>query len=338
MRRDSRATGWLVAGLALAAGLVTGCKTDGRAVGVQPPPGKTEVQIMASDGSGPAHPWHQERVQNIRSEKIHQTIEKLANFDDNRLGMPCASGRLECWRNKIPYLARVRRLFKMGQEEPQAVTAALRKALLDSLSEWPDAYEERVQLWKASPQGFTSSEPRCYDKVRTKAMVSTYLLAELRDFDSLPLLVHSYKVQEKWIAEHKYYPAYQYSVHPAMTLYAMHRLISEFPQDRLTKQAHALREVHIEWARANLPPATVIIRRSWHSGSRDRPKPEMLQPGEALVREEGKIKLVLYPDRFADGQEFRWMLEDKVDARTQAWFDQIEQFVDAAFPDSNILQ
>jgi len=337
-RRHSMAVACLVGGLALAAALFTGCKTEAEPAALQTRATNLEPGPTTNEDLALAHPWHQERVENIRSEKIDQTIEKLANFDDNQLAGPYSSGRVECWTSRMVNLSRVRRLLKIGQEEPRAVTAALRNALLDSLSEWPDAYEQRVQMWRAFPQGWSSSEPTNYDKFRLRAVVATYLLAELGDFDSLPLLVHSYKVQEKWIAEHKYYPAIQYPVHPPITLYAMHRLISEFPEQRLSEQARALREVHLEWARANLPPATVIIRRTWHSDSRHRPKPETLLPGEPVIREEGKIKLVLYPHMFSDGQEFDGTIEDRVDERTQAWLDHIEQFINAAFGDSRIGQ
>ena len=328
--------------LAMMCVIFVGCTTSSQPIG-QPDAKGSDAQLAEARKKVPVHPWHKERVENIRREDVKRLIENLANFDDDQFASDFGSGYIrgnvghEVYR--IVRLSRVRRLLQMGMKEPDLVAAALRKALTESLDQWPQAYQERVQLWKDNPQGFTSEKPRNYVKVRTRAMVATYLLAEAGDFDSLPLLLHSYKVQEKWIVQHKYYPAIQYPVHPAITLYAMHRLVSNYPQERLTEQTRALRDAHLKWAEENLPPMQVITGTSWNSDYQESdPLVRIIDPRGVVLWDQRKIQLVVYPHEFGDGEDFRWMLEDKVDERTQRWLDQIRQFVKAAYPDANLPQ
>ena len=110
-RRLSRAATWLLVGLALAAALVTGCKTDDQAAAVQTLPTNSAPKSTTNEDLALAHPWHRQRVENIRSEKIDQTIENLANFDDNHFAGTSSTGDLQGEMNRIVKLSRVRRLL-----------------------------------------------------------------------------------------------------------------------------------------------------------------------------------------------------------------------------------
>ncbi len=210
----------------------------------------------------------------------------------------------------------------------------MRRALSQALADWPQAYQEERELWEAHPKGFIEHEPSSYDRTYTKALASTYLLAELRDYDSLPLLVDSHKVEAGWIAELKHYPAWQVPVPAPISLYAMHRLVSSFPSGRMTPEARALHAAYMKFADEHIPPVNTRTGTSWNADyDESDPLRRAVDPKGIVLHDQPKIELVSYPYKFTDGERMQDIISPTPHERCNVWFDHIERFVAAAFPD-----
>ena len=295
-----------------------------------------QEQVLDVKEQTPLIKWQKERVENIKRENIKQVIANLANFDDNQFAMTAlgedfgpGDPRSEAFR--IVHMSRVGRLMAEGKNDTDLVVPLLKESLLQSLKDWPDAREERRLKWLHSKHGtLMHEEPDNFHKVTAKAIVGTYVLAELQDFDSLALLVNSYKQTEKWIAEHKPYPVFQFPVPPNITLYAMHRLVANYPEDKLSPDAINARDEYIKWSDQNLPEPKIISRSAWHAEyDTSDPMVKITDPKGILHKEQQKIKLTLYPHMYKDRTRFQGYIEDKVDEKTQEWFDTMEPFLKA---------
>ena len=163
-------------------------------------------------------------------------------------------------------------------------------------------------------------------------MAATYVLAELKDFESLPLLVDSYKAQDEWIHKYRPYPCLQVPVPPTISLYAMHRLVSAYPPERMTPEARGLHEAYMNWANENLAPPIQFRGTAWdatHDAS--DPMIRVADPKGVLLRGQRNMELVAYPHEFADGERIEGTTEPNVKERGRIWFDHMERFVEAAF-------
>lgn len=194
----------------------------------------------------PVHPWQKERVANINSETIEQVIENVANFDDMHYAVTVRgdrgfqSGRMESEVSRVIHLSRVRRLLEEGRDNPRQIVPLLRAAYQDALAEYPIADALRkayIKDLRSKGKNITYKEPDLFMKTQTQAVVATYLLAELEDHGSLHLLLDGYNIQHKWLEQKKHVSP----VPPAMTLYAIHRLISTLPQDQLNSETLKMR-------------------------------------------------------------------------------------------------
>jgi len=296
----------------------------------------------------PPQSWHVERVRTIQGESIEQLVENLANFDDMHFASTSTTG----WSGvspgadgyvvgMLPNLFRVRRLLALGRDDPTAVVPQLQKALRESLKAWPDAFREELRGRESKLREVVhKTGPTLHDKLRTRTEASTYLLAELASHDSLPLLLESYRTQQKWInaiPEKNYRWISQSPIPPALSLYAMHRLVASFPRDGLPAQARAAHDRYMEWAAKNVPPSG-RYKGVGPSSPYDESDPRIaLTDSEGLlVRDEPKMDLCRYPIRFADGEKMqKYDTAPYVTERSRQWFGFMEAFIVSAFPEEN---
>ncbi|MHC4645013.1 MAG: HEAT repeat domain-containing protein [Planctomycetota bacterium] len=292
----------------------------------------------------PVHSWHRERVENIRSETTREAIENLANFDDAHfattgMGRHFRTGYPEDEMFRVVHLFRVRRLLEIGRRAPEKVTPVLRTALRQALADWPHALAQMQKMWADHPDGFSTEGPTKYEKNQVKAIAATYLLAELGDFNSLPLLLQSYRLHTKWISEHKHYPCTQVAAPQAITLYAMHRLVSAYPVNLLGHEGCELRESYMGWAAEQIPPASRLSGSAWNADyDESDPLGPVLDPEAAALRGQPTIQLVIYPTKFGDGEQMQDGHTQKVAERSNLWFQRLERFVEASYPEAKSHQ
>lgn len=296
------------------------------------------LKAMETKPQVPIHPWHKERVENIGSETIEQVIENLANFDDNHFAQTADSGGYVPGEPKdemmrIVHLSRVGRLVAEGRNDPDSVVPLLRENLVQSLEDWPEALEARQEKW-LTEGNFSLDGPEEYEKTSTRGLVTTYVLAELGDYESLPVLLHSYKKSEQWIAKYKPYPADQFFVPPTITLYSMHRLVDCYPADKLNPDAIDARDEYLKWADENLPEAKTVSRSTWYAEyDTSDPMVKVMDPECILHKVQRKINLTVYPHKYNNGTWFEGYIEVHVDEKTQEWFDTMEPFLKAVVSD-----
>ena len=226
-----------------------------------------------------------------------------------------------------------RRLLEAGRKDRESITPILRTMLRKAVADWPDAHQERAELWEKSPNGFTLSGWTDYERVSVRALVATYLLAELGDHEFLPLLLDLHKRQTTWFAEFRC-GSYddRVLVPPTILLYAMHRLVISLPEDQLNQAARDLRQEYQRWASKNLRRPFYWNGTKWDSA----PEPSILESGQrpliAEVRGEPNIVLYAYPSRFKDGTTLRdGELSTQFTAIGIEWVREISRFVEVAY-------
>ncbi len=310
----------------------------------QSPPEAAGAGLAQAKERLPVNDWHKERLGNMRAETIEQTIENLAHFDDAHfattgMGRHFRTGHPEDEMLRVVHLFRVRRLLEIGRRAPDKVTPVLRTALRQALADWPQALAQMQKMWTGHPDGFSTEGPTNYEKNQVKAIAATYLLAELGDFNSLPLILQSYRLHTKWIGEHKHYPCAQVAVPQAITLYAMHRLVSAHPLSRQSNEARGLRESYMQWSSKHIPPRRRFTGSAWNADyDESDPLGAVLDPEAAALQDQPTIQLVIYPTKFGDGEQMQDGHTQKVAERSKLWFQQLERFVEAVYPDARSHQ
>jgi len=266
---------------------------------------ETDLKTVEAMLAIPKHEWQAKRVNNIKGESISDCIENLANFDDQSLAMTSLSGILpgsvQGDSIVVTRLARVRRLLEEGRRDPERVIGPFRASFRRALEEYPEAYREFITACKkAEAEGkgaLTSSEPSAYDRARARSLSATYVLAELGDHESLPLMVRSFEMGMD--------PKQMVSPAPqAITLYAMHQLMLSYPEDKLTPEMRGIRQEYLDAAKGVFPEAKTVTATRWNADySESDPRITMLDPKKRVLRGQPTMEMSIYPVRFADGQD-----------------------------------
>lgn len=279
------------------------------------------------------HRWQKERSENIKGETIEQTIENFANFDDLHLaqtsisGIPPVNTSPAFQRLVVTRLGRVRRVLAEGRVNPQWVVPHLRRALEKALSVWPEAFRGHMRALEAAKGGLSSHEPNQFDKCTMQALAGTYLLAELGDHESLPLILKGYKI-------HDYRKMYA-PVPPALTLYAMHRLVLSFPEEQLNAEARRIRDGYLQLAECLPPPHEINVTKSWYANyDESDPRITILDPERKVLLREPTMQMTVYPYRFTDGEKISHSdgIIHPVSERAKLLFAELERFVKLVYP------
>ena len=284
----------------------------------------SEGQAPADSGQSgterviPVHPWRKTLVENIRKESIRETIENLTNIDDAHFAHTAgpwgySPGELRSEVSAIAHLRRVRRLFELGSRDPQEMVPLLRDVYWQALADWPAEWEQWLKAWDEARARGPGEHPEWsfppLEKVRSKAVVATYLLAELQDHESLPLLLEGYRLQAEWLRRFERHFVAQAPVPPALTLYAMHRLVSSFPRESLDPEAVMARQTYMEWAAEHVPPPRILEATTWFADYHESdPFRRIADPEGVVLRDQPTMALARYPYRFV-GREYMQEME-----------------------------
>jgi len=272
-------------------------------------PAEHAARAKAHGTSGKPAPvpptFQQERLQNIQNEDVQGLISNLANFDDMHLAMTTSEsyvmdGSYEAAVTKVAHLFRVRRLLAIEGKVPGTVGPVIIKAYEESLRAWPAAYRDWTAKFYGPPT--RNYEPLDIDKTETRAIVATYFLGESVDSASLKVLLNGYESHQKWIGEFKRTARNQAPVPPAFTLYAIHRLVTTIPDQRLTPAARVARDDYRSWANDHVSPPVEAEVSAWNA-ARDEGDPfeQISDPKHVSLRDQPKMKLRVYPLTFKDG-------------------------------------
>ncbi len=282
------------------------------------------------------HPWQQTRVKNIRGESIQELVANLGNEDDFMPAELSISGELGSMMNAgfcpivVTRLARVKRLFELAGPSRDEVRGELRSALGKTIDEYPQIFAGFFGEF-VGKTFMPSSHAKHFVGAQYTALSATYLLAELQDFQALPIMLRSYEIHKPSFVS---LSESMSPISPAFTLVAMHRLIDQMPEQDLSPEARERREAFLAAAMPLIPDPTMVATTKWDAEltSYD-PRVTVTGLGGAVMERDPIIGLPRYPDRFTDGAE----IVDgngKVSPRAEELFRLAEEFIVSAFPDA----
>lgn len=275
--------------------------------------------------------WHIARRDAVSAESIEELIAHLGNFDDQHLAETSFSGLAisDLSANRIlitTRLTRVRRLLAEGRARREQVIPPLRAALKDVLRRWPGIFlEQQKQGYFDQFDGGPSPYGRCIEQ----AVAATYLLAELNDHASLPLLVEVYDahIDDYNVIDARPRPQ-KAPVAPAITIYAMHRLISSYPTAGLSDTAKNHRQRYLRLARELFPDVTETkVIQTWQSNyGDDDPRIAVLDPARKTLQGQPTMNMAIYPVTLRNGEPTGDMI---VNPKVKTAVEEIKLFIAA---------
>ena len=286
-----------------------------------------EMQRLEATQKVPIHEWQLNLIANMKNEDIKQTIEHLANFDDDMLASSSieSEGLSERQSILVTRLMRVRKLYAIGQKNPDLIIPELQQAHKDSFEKWPEVYKKRTENIENNINVY--SEPDGLMRAQYTCFVSTYILGELGNYDSLPLLSQQYKRHHIWPP-----PAMPSPVVPSMTFYAMHRLISSYPRESLSKEAIKALDKYLEAAR-EIVPEPEQIKVTLHDDFYTEFDPRIMVLGvrNQILAGHESMTMPLYPTTFTDGTKISD--ENRIKSeKANELFNKLDAFVQIVYP------
>ena len=235
----------------------------------------------------------------------------------------------------VTRLARVRRLLDQGRRDPQQVVPPLRRSFAEALAGWSEEFTNHWRAIQAAEEagqhGLSRSGPDQYSKYVARSIAATYLLAELGDHQSLPLMLKCYQMHV--FGEPA--PSMYAPVPPALTLYAMHRLVLSFPEEQLTDEARLVREDYLQLAECLPPPEVITVTRNWAAYyDESDPRVTVFDPKGRVLSGEPTMEMVVHAYVFTDGEEIS-NPEGRVSDRADALFRELRRFVETSYAGAN---
>ncbi len=244
------------------------------------------------------------RVANIAKETLEECIRNFAHYDDLSQAESSISGLLGSPTSGsfqvivVTRLARVRRVLEAGRKAPATILTLLREELRRDAAEWPKAFDAEMKgLTEATKRGtpMTSQQADRFEAITVGAAASTYLVGELADRESLPLLVTLHKLND---APKRYGP-----VTPALLIGAMREIITNVPESSLNGPSRDLRAAFLKEAGNSMSVPRVTTATSWEAQwDESDPRLTVLGTGSELLKYQPTMQMGLYPDAFKDGK------------------------------------
>jgi len=222
------------------------------------------------------NPVHSGRIKLQKQMQQETTQESFVHLTDNdnflmlmpvMAGVPFSAGYCASDVKMTSKMTRVRKLLADAQKDPESVSSFLQEQLSTMLDNFPSVYEEHIQLQRkhdaAGDTKIIYEELPDVDKYRLLSNTAIYVLSEINAYDSLPLLA-------KLSTQGKRHQSSDFAgscvVHPNFLLFAMYKLVKEFPEDGLSKEAQAAREKCLTMAeRVGIPDPQKIEVAAWNA-------------------------------------------------------------------------
>ncbi len=266
----------------------------------------------------PPHKWQRDRSENILRESTRECIDHLGNVDDAHLATASLGGLLGVHDDPVSQavyvtrLARVRRLLYEARTAPDTTLPLLRNTLADCIQNSPEIMAKFQDLMNGKPSEAGVRE--AYHKAREQALAATFILAEVNDSQSLPLLMKQCELAHPLVPR-------------ANILYSMHLLVLNYPSDKLTAAARSAQQDYIHTWRNRLPPPTVEqVSQSWKSDYDESDPRIVIQDRQGLVLTDCPAMIVdVFPSNFSDQTDL--FHESRPSEQSRALLSDIRNFV-----------
>ena len=270
----------------------------------------------------------------IGKESILELVLNVGNADNVVMAISSFSGATPVYEGCAEYQARVvtrvtrvRRLLEEGRAHPEEVVPVLREVLGQAIDGWPAAWSEHARRGS-----YKAADTDAYVQCSWRARTCTYLLTELDDYDSLPLLARVYRLHTRKGDLGGTEVGLTGPCAPGYMLPMMHKLISQYPEAGLSAEARALRSRYIEKAQGVMPdvPYAPIRVLKWSALYEESdPRLVVFDPKGKSIASEPTTTMTVY--LWTSGS-----ITDVLGHISQAHtslYDAMELFINAAYPD-----
>ncbi len=184
----------------------------------------------------------------LQKQMQNETFEEtFANLRKRRMSYGIGSsyrdaiGVYSCDSRALFGSLEIRKLVVEARAEPAKTTAFLRKQMAEMATKYPAA---RAKFLALKGPFYIDNDVKALEECRYHSAVALYLLAELKDFESLPMMASNLPAEGEPFDEHDS----KVMVSPKWTIYSMHRLISEMPTAGLSTEARESRDAYLHLA------------------------------------------------------------------------------------------
>ena len=321
---------------------------DAEPIDVNPVPIPEPLADFARPSNGAAGatipvPPHAEKLslnQIISKESILESVLNVGNVDDvslavTSLGAICgvyeSNADYHSW--VVPRVTRVRRLLEEGRAHPEEVVPVLRDVLGQAIDGWRAAWSEHARRLREEGS-YTSEDTDIYEQCKWRVRACTYLLAELDDYASLPLLARAYTLHKREMGPEGIPVGQMGPCAPGNLLPMMHKLISQYPEGRLSGEARGLRNRYMEAARDvmfDVPYAPIRVLKWSALYAEADPRLVVFDPEGRSIASEPTTTMTVYPAKFKDGEWISDVMGVTSD-RAVSLYNGMVLFINAAYP------
>ncbi len=218
-------------------------------------------------------------------------------------------------------MTRIRKLLEDAQANPTSISTFLQEQLSIMVEDFPAVHEEYVRSLKKKSGNRASKQLPEVSRYRLLSSVAVYVLSEISDYDSLPLLA---KISTQGRPRRSADLAGNCLVNRKFLLYGMHQLVRQIPEYQLSKEARKAREEYLVMAeRLGIPDSRKLEVAGWNAYYHKDDFRETL-PGKTLYSEnQSTIELTVFPSLMG------------LDTReTERLLSNIRTFVNQRFPNN----
>lgn len=199
----------------------------------------------------PVHPGRVRLQKQMKQETTEETFSRLADNDSLLMLVPVmgaqsfAAGLYPSDVMVMCKMTRIRKLLADARANPEKTTAFLVDQLRIIGKDFPRARKEWRQRWRSNSVngGMRTSEWPDSEKYKLKSTAAVYILSEINAFASLPALAWISMQGEPRDDDPEI--AGTCFVNRKFVFYAMHKLVSQFPEESLSKEAVKIREKYL---------------------------------------------------------------------------------------------
>ncbi len=243
----------------------------------------------------PVHPGRDRLQQRMQNETFEETFLNLTEFWSVAMTIPLMGGyafmpgRYDSDSVFLREALGVRKLLSEARAEPVRTASFLREQMSEMIKTYPAVRAEYIRMFENAPDGIVEGRIPMTDH-RLRSAAAMYLLAELKDFDSLPMMMSLLPPEDKAFDNP------DVPVNPKFVFYSMHRLASQMPEQTLSLKAREALGEYLALAKdKGVPEARSTTVTSWqahyHEGDFRRMMP---QQGLDLTNEP-TFEMTVYP-------------------------------------------
>ena len=234
----------------------------------------------------------------------------------------------------VPRLVRVRRLLQeVPRQDRKTLRPKLEKMLTDAVHDYFRFYKEYdkehfQRCMKPEEAPFNPPKQMEYFRRTVNANVSTYLLAEFKCFESLPVMSRTFERQSP-----------RFPISRLFVYYSMHVLALEHPRDGLSPEALIALDAYLAATRDKIPSPIVMSRPAWNATIDEGDFRVTILGQTNLTKKVPQIRVREYPGKFSQLEntgEIVGRSDHGLSREVFVWHGLLSEFIALAYPRAGI--